>query len=61
MGCIIYELIKFTTRDTKDKPADADFTKKERYLFQGDSCYPLTPLPAKANGGDDQNEVGYHD
>ena len=53
-GCILYELLKYTIRD----PAmSMDEFKKERYLFQGNSCYPLTPI--KKKNGETTNLIGY--
>jgi serine/threonine protein kinase len=40
-GCIIYELLKYITRE--NKAGQAEF-KRHRYLFKGSSCFPLSPL-----------------
>ena len=40
-GCILYELLRYTLKKV-DNFAYEDF-QKERYLFQGDSCFPLSP------------------
>ena len=39
-GCILYELIKYTLKGNKQ---EAEF-KKERYLLDGTSCFPLSPV-----------------
>ena len=41
LGCIIYELLKYITRE--NKTGQAEF-KRQRYLFKGSSCFPLSPL-----------------
>jgi len=53
-GCILYELLKYTIRDSS---LPIDEFKKDRYLFQGTSCYPLTP--AKKKEGEANNLIGY--
>jgi len=40
-GCILYEMFRYTI---KDKSFDERQFQKERYLFQGKSCYPLSPV-----------------
>ena len=40
-GCILFELMKYATRESDI--SQEDFTK-ERFLFQGNSCFPMTPL-----------------
>ena len=39
-GCILYELIRYTQKN--DETFEKEF-QKLRYLFQGTSCYPLSP------------------
>jgi mitogen-activated protein kinase 1/3 len=41
VGCIIYELLQYLNHTNKATFKD-EFSKK-RYLFQGDSCFPLSP------------------
>ena len=53
-GCILFEMLKFTTRDSQ---ISTDEFKKERYLFKGTSCYPLTPI--KKPDGEVSNFVEY--
>ena len=45
-GCILYELFRYTLKDDNSKFDEKEF-QKERYLFQGKSCYPLSPVKAK--------------
>ena len=45
-GCILYELIKYTIRDTSKTAREFN---RERYLFQGKSCFPLTPVESEKN------------
>ena len=51
MGCIIHELLKYL-----QYPKDTNSFKKEfqkiRYLYQGNSCFPLSPC----NKEDDDDE-----
>jgi mitogen-activated protein kinase 1/3 len=46
LGCIIYELLQYLQKnpDTFDK----EFQQK-RYLFQGGSCFPLSPCRNRNN------------
>ena len=46
-GCILYELFRYTLK--ADGKFDEKLFQKERYLFQGKSCYPLSPVK-NANG-----------
>ena len=45
-GCILYELLKFTLLENKGDKSEFEKQefKKERFLFQGTSCFPLTPV-----------------
>jgi len=48
-GCVLYELLKYTIRDPHSDIKD--FVDKERILFQGASCFPLSPVNhSKGNG-----------
>ena len=64
-GCIVYELLRYTLN--KDKNFKYEEFQKERYLFQGDSCFPLSPCKVvnKIEPGDDKNKkknkVGVND
>ena len=40
-GCILYEMFRYTIKESK---FDERQFQKERYLFQGKSCYPLSPV-----------------
>ena len=43
IGCILYELLFFTLiNDQSQKYIKSEFQNK-RFLFQGDSCFPLSP------------------
>jgi len=57
MGCIIYELLKYINY----KKDDASFKKEfstNRYLFQGNSCFPLSPCSENNNRkGDSKGSV----
>jgi serine/threonine protein kinase len=39
VGCILYELMKLV----EDKNYPDNDTEKRTVLFQGDSCFPLSP------------------
>jgi len=52
-GCIIYELLKYIMRENNN-----DF-KKNRYLFKGTSCFPLSPI--KNDNGENTSIVGLED
>ena len=56
-GCILYELIKYSTRP--ENQAITDFIGKERFLFQGTSCFPLSPV--KNENGDNTNVISSND
>ena len=43
MGTIIYELLMYLQYQLKDKEQFARHFKQDRYLFQGNSCFPLSP------------------
>jgi hypothetical protein len=46
MGCIIYELLMYIYFEDFNE-AKNDFKEnfdKKRYLFTGDSCFPLSPI-----------------
>ena len=38
IGCVLAELIRYTDEYRQSFPL-------EKYLFSGDSCFPLSPLP----------------
>ena len=59
-GCILYEMIQYTTRD---HPLDDRSFMKYRHLFKGNSCYPLSPIRRKLNinVGDTEKKVNYVD
>lgn len=46
-GCILYEIIKYTLKT--DATFDKEF-QRQRYLFQGSSCYPLSPCKPDETG-----------
>ena len=41
-GCIIYELLMYITNTQSETQFKKEF-QKLRYLFQGNSCFPLSP------------------
>lgn len=45
-GCILFELLKYFTKDVKT--FEKNF-QKERYVFQGTSCFPLSPCKNDKN------------
>lgn len=45
-GCIFAEMLTVLHADEKLKP-------KDRYLFPGKSCYPLSPAESKQRGDSD--------
>jgi len=55
-GCILFELLKYTCKD--EKQSKKDFLK-ERYLFQGNSCFPLSPI--RTQKGEDSNIIAHDD
>jgi len=59
LGCILAELIFLTKKDPNDsikKPL------KERFLFPGSSCFPLSPCPEmKKNANSETNIVSNSD
>jgi mitogen-activated protein kinase 1/3 len=46
MGCIVYELLMYITFKGSDEQFKKEF-QKTRYLFQGNSCFPLSPFGKK--------------
>jgi hypothetical protein len=58
-GCIIYELLQYVQ---KDNATFYDEFQIKRYLFQGGSCFPLSPCKKKQTSGDQkQNVIGQND
>jgi len=55
-GCVLYELIKYTIRNVDSEEEDFE---KERYLFQGTSCFPLSPM--KDENGEQTTIIGLED
>ena len=53
LGCITAEMIYCSKLYTQK----ADFHKSKRYLFKGDSCYPLSPRAGATN----ENQVSNAD
>jgi serine/threonine protein kinase len=52
LGCIIYELLMYISFTGTDDKFKTDF-QKARYLFQGNSCFPLSPFGKKEKGEKD--------
>jgi len=53
MGCILHELLSYLTWSK----SDADFKKefqKTRYLYQGGSCFPLSPCDKNEDKSDEK-------
>ena len=42
-GCIIYELLQYIIHNEQNKTFIKNHFQMERFLFQGDSCFPLSP------------------
>ena len=60
LGCILYELILYAIKD--DKTFDCKDFQKIRYLFQGGSCFPLSPCKTTNNiEAGQNNQVGKTD
>lgn len=60
LGCIIYELILYTLK--ADKNFEYKDFQKVRYLFQGGSCFPLSPCKTTNNiEAGQNNQVGKTD
>ena len=53
LGCIIYELLMYISFTGNDEKFKTDF-QKARYLFQGNSCFPLSPFGKKEKGEKDE-------
>ena len=58
-GCILYELIKFTTSTIRKNKALKKQFEKERFLFEGTSCFPLSPM--RNDKGETTTVVGLGD
>jgi hypothetical protein len=43
-GCIIHEILQYVV---KDPIVSLKGFQKKRYLFQGNSCFPLSPCKKK--------------
>ena len=55
-GCILYELLKYFVRDQEVPIREFG---AERFLFQGTSCYPLSPV--KHTSGANTNIIANSD
>ena len=53
-GCIIYELLVYYQYD--GDPKHKKEFQKQRYLFQGNSCFPLSPCVKDKNEDKDKKE-----
>ena len=49
VGLILVELLYCTSKNV----SSGDFNPSDRYLFKGDSCYPISP---KQSGSDELSE-----
>lgn len=59
LGCILAELIFLIAKDPNDK---SHKPLKERFLFPGSSCFPLSPCPEMhKNTGGETNIVSNSD
>lgn len=64
-GCILHELLRYIV-DQGDDAAFKDYPK-DRFLFQGQSCFPISPVrnfevnPAEAEGMQHKKVVGKQD
>ena len=43
-GCIVFELLQYLVHNTDDEKQYNREFQDIRFLFQGDSCFPLSPL-----------------
>ena len=66
-GCILHELLKYTLNKQDASSFCYDDFSKVRYLFQGDSCFPLSPckiankIKADEKSTKKRNKVGVND
>lgn len=60
-GCIIYELLKYIKYEHSESQFKKEF-HKIRYLFQGNSCFPLSPCNKDEEDGEKKKKEGkkYH-
>ena len=56
-GCILYELLKYANKDPE--MSGKDFNDNERFLFCGNSCFPLSPK--KHKNGENTNIIANTD
>ena len=57
-GCVLYELLQYANRDMDQ--GIVEFNNKERFLFQGSSSFPLSPMKME-NAENNNNIDKYND
>jgi mitogen-activated protein kinase 1/3 len=62
LGCILFEMLMYLLHNKDDEAYYEKHFQEMRFLFQGDSCFPLSPKDKNKSGkGDSKATIAKND